>query len=59
MDDQRHVQVLHDHVDAERERGDAPEEAVGGPVVVVVELFFCFFMCGRATWWIESVWVIL
>ena len=43
MDDQRHVQVLHDHVDAERERGDAPEEAVGGPVVVVVA-----FLCAAA-----------
>ena len=41
MDDQRHVQVLHDHVDAERERGDAPEEAVDEPVVVVVALFLC------------------
>lgn len=28
LHDQRHVEVLRDHVDAQRERGDAPEESV-------------------------------
>lgn len=27
LHDQRHVEVLRDHVDAQRERGDAPEES--------------------------------
>ena len=30
LDDQGYVQVPHDHVDAERERDDAPEETVQG-----------------------------
>lgn len=35
LDDERHVQVLRDHVDAQWERRDAPEEAAWGRSVML------------------------